>query len=144
LALNAAIEAARAGEHGRGFAVVADEVGKLAEGSTLSVKEIAQIVVSVQDKARAAREQLDKSMAILKEGNKMIIKELERMIQNFQEAASKTVEITTAAEETAAGAQQASALTEEQAATTEEIAAAANELLSLAEELNVAVATFKS
>ena len=144
LALNAAIEAARAGEHGRGFAVVADEVGKLAEGSSVSVKEIAQIVVTVQDKAKAAREQLDKSMAILKEGNKMIIKELERMIQNFQEAASKTGEITTAAEETAAGAQQASALTEEQAATTEEIAAAANELLSLAEELNVAVSTFKS
>lgn len=144
LALNAAIEAARAGEHGRGFAVVADEVGKLAEGSSVSVKEIAQIVVSVQDKAKTVREQLDKSMAILKEGNKMIIKELERMIQNFQEAASKTGEITTAAEETAAGAQQASALTEEQAATTEEIAAAANELLSLAEKLNVAVSTFKS
>lgn len=144
LALNAAIEAARAGEHGRGFAVVADEVGKLAEGSSVSVKEITQIVVTVQDKAKAAREQLDKSMAILKEGNKMIIKELERMIQNFQEAASKTGDITTASEETAAGAQQASALTEEQAATTEEIAAAANELLSLAEELNVAVATFKS
>ena len=144
LALNAAIEAARAGEHGRGFAVVADEVGKLAEGSSVSVKEIAQIVVMVQDKAKATREQLDKSTAVLKEGNKMIIKGLEQMIQSFYEAVAKTGEITTAAEETAAGAQQASALTEEQAATTEEIAAAANELLSFAEELNVAVSTFKS
>lgn len=48
LALNAAIEAARAAEHGRGFAVVADEVRKLAEQSSLSTKQIAELIASVK------------------------------------------------------------------------------------------------
>jgi methyl-accepting chemotaxis protein len=54
LALNAQIEAARAGEQGRGFAVVADEVRKLAERSARATKEIAELVVAVQQGAADA------------------------------------------------------------------------------------------
>lgn len=47
LALNASIEAARAGDAGRGFAVVASEIGSLANQSSKTVSNIADIITEV-------------------------------------------------------------------------------------------------
>jgi methyl-accepting chemotaxis protein len=54
LALNAAIIAAQAGEHGRGFAVVADQIKELADQTSLSTREIVDIIDGVRDESRNA------------------------------------------------------------------------------------------
>jgi len=61
LALNAAIEAARAGEHGRGFAVVADSVRSLADHTTKAVREIGELLQSVEASAGTVRQAVEAS-----------------------------------------------------------------------------------
>ncbi|MFY0662983.1 MAG: PAS domain-containing methyl-accepting chemotaxis protein [Natronospirillum sp.] len=79
LALNAAIEAARAGEHGRGFAVVADEVRSLANRTTVSTKEINQmvdrnseLVVQVREGMKLVTEQANDNSRLLAEASGII------------------------------------------------------------------------
>lgn len=56
LAINAAILAAKAGEHGKSFAVVADEIKSLAERTSFSTNEIANLVTSIQNETKSSVE----------------------------------------------------------------------------------------
>lgn len=72
MALNASIEAARAGEYGKGFAVVAEEISSLAEMSAITVKEIIEIIESVNLNSKITLEKVYVGKISIEEGNEII------------------------------------------------------------------------
>jgi len=120
LALNAAIEAARAGEAGRGFAVVAAEVKSLAQDSRQSAENIADMISTLQGKAKSATIAMEKSGETVKEGSKSLAETLEA----FDKIARSIEDITRNSMDVASAS-------EEQAASVQEITASVNEVSSL-------------
>jgi len=128
LALNAAIEAARAGEHGLGFAVVADAVRKMAEKSTQSTKEIADLIQSIQREARQAVENMEHSTRIVEEG-----------LSLGNDLGSALHKISDVVTEVYKFSQEIGAATNEQSVGSSQIAKATNRLTEITQEINSAV-----
>jgi len=99
LALNASIIAAQAGEHGRGFAVVAEEVRELAHRSTLSAKEIGNLIKNVQKGALNAIQAMQTGIKKVEDGVQladMTGELLKQIIARAEKSASTVSEITKA------------------------------------------------
>ncbi len=127
LALNAAIIAAQAGERGKGFAVVADEIKELAERTSSSTREIAQVIKGVQDETRRAVEAINQASKSITDG--------ELLSQKSGEALNKIV---TGVERASAQMDQIARTTIEQAKGSEMIRNAMEQVLEMVSQIAVA------
>jgi len=92
LSLNAAIEAARAGEAGRGFAVVADEISKLADRTSISVKEIENLITSNDKEIQKGRVNVEgtvKTIGIIIKG----VDDINAMVNMLAEFMKKQLDV---------------------------------------------------
>ncbi|MGZ6459912.1 MAG: methyl-accepting chemotaxis protein [Bdellovibrio sp.] len=117
LSFNASVEAARAGEHGKGFAVVAEEVGNLAQMTGGASKDIGELLVTSNTKARQIAESskaridglIKKTEINLTEGTEKAqacLAVFDQIMGNSQEVEVKIIEISTGTKEQGTGIEQ--------------------------------------
>jgi methyl-accepting chemotaxis protein len=167
LALNASIEAARAGEQGKGFAVVAGEVKKLAERSTESAAQVAELIDSIRSDIGAAVTTMGKGEREVDAGVQSIrhtgdafahiLAAARSIVEQAQESSGAAEEMSASAQQIAASLQElermsaksnemthtVSASTEEQIAAMEEISASADSLQTMSAEMQALAHRFK-
>lgn len=139
LALNAAIEAARAGESGKGFAVVADEIRKLAEESSVAVKNTEILIEDSINNVNDGKNVADEASEALSS----VVGKAKEAVELIGTIAELTEQGAMAISEVYNGIDQIAEVVESNTAISEESAAASEELLSQSESLQNMIDKFK-
>lgn len=168
LSLNASIEAARAGEEGRGFMVVANEVRKLADQSSRSADDIANLVHHIQEDTTQAMSSMNHVKIEMEDGlNRMhstgnvfvnikqavegiagrieeVFATMEQLSAGSEQINHTMIQINESAGQSIEHFQHISSSTQEQLAAMEEVASSAAHLSHLAEDMQNTTSQFKS
>ena len=139
LALNAAIEAARAGESGKGFAVVADEIRKLAEESSVAVKNTEILIEDSINNVNDGKNVADEASEALSS----VVGKAKEAVELIGTIAELTEQGAMAISEVYNGIDQIAEVVESNTAISEESAAASEELSSQSECLQNMIDKFK-
>ena len=139
LSLNASIEAARAGEVGKGFAVVATEIGKLAQTSSESSQNIANLIEDVRNLIENVVEQSDVSAKNIERNTELIgaaVDTFDRIFQNIQLSSNMISDMIKGIEQVNDVATNVAAISEEQAASADEILSTSQNMVEQAESIS--------
>ena len=139
LALNAAIEAARAGESGKGFAVVADEIRKLAEESSVAVKNTEILIEDSRSNVNNGKNSADEASEALN----AVVGKAKEAVEVIGTIAKLTEQGAMSISEVYEGIDQIAEVVESNTAISEESAAASEELSSQSESLQNMIDKFK-
>ncbi|MEW6569953.1 MAG: methyl-accepting chemotaxis protein [Nitrospirota bacterium] len=90
LSLNAAILAAQAGQYGKCFAVIADEIKGLAEKTSMSTKEIDELISSVQAETRSSVDLTAEGIKSVERGIKLIEEVNNALVSVLESSQSST------------------------------------------------------
>ena len=139
LSLNASIEAARAGEAGKGFAVVATEIAKLAQTSSDSAQNIAQLIDEVRNLITEVVEQSNVTAQNIEHNSELIntaVSTFDQIYANIDSTSNMIVEMIGGIEKVSDVATNVAAISEEQAASADEILNTSQNMVEQANNIN--------
>ncbi len=138
LSLNASIEAARAGAAGKGFAVVATQIGKLAQTSSESAQNIANLIGEVKTLIENAVGQANASAESIRENSELIevaVGTFDQIYKNIQESNYLIESMIEDVQKVDDVATNVAAISEEQAASADEILATSENMVDMANNI---------
>lgn len=140
LALNASIEAARAGESGKGFAVVADEIGTLANNSSSSVDEIANLIENINNLIANVVKRVEDSVENVEKSTGLITNSLgvfDKIYYTIQQSDDLVKDMLKRVEKVNVAADNMATISQQQAASAEEISSTSENMLEQSERVTL-------